>query len=65
MRVNLPRALTPFHPIPEIIGHTGVCGTWLFYAPAQDLYFAGGVSQITAPAVPFRFVPNQLRLLAR
>jgi len=60
MRFQLPRWLTPFKAIPELIGHTGSTGSWLFYCPAKDLYFCGTVDQVTAGAVPFRFVPKLL-----
>jgi D-alanyl-D-alanine carboxypeptidase len=61
MRFRLPRAFTPFRPVPEVIGHTGSTGTWLFHAPGLDLYLTGTVNQITAGAVPFRLVPKVLR----
>jgi D-alanyl-D-alanine carboxypeptidase len=62
MRFRLPRFLTPFRPLPAVIGHTGSTGTWLFHVPELDLLLAGTVNQITAGAVPFRFVPNVLRM---
>jgi len=61
MRFQLPRALTPFRPVPGVIGHTGSTGTWLFHARELDLYLAGAVNQITAGAVPYRLVPKVLR----
>jgi len=61
MRFRLPRALTPFRRVPEVVGHTGSTGTWLFHAPELDLYMTGTVNQITAGAVPFRLVPKVLR----
>jgi D-alanyl-D-alanine carboxypeptidase len=61
MRFRLPRPLAPFRPVPGVVGHTGSTGTWLFHAPDLDLYLAGGVSQLTAGALPFRFVPRVLR----
>jgi D-alanyl-D-alanine carboxypeptidase len=63
MRLRYPRILTPFRPVPDIIGHTGASGSWLFYCPPLDLLLAGNVSQITAAAVPFQFVPKLLRAL--
>ncbi|MCH8528928.1 MAG: beta-lactamase family protein [Kiritimatiellae bacterium] len=65
MRFHIPRLFTPFRSIPEVIGHTGSTGTWLFHAPEPDLYFAGAVNQITAGAVPFQVVPQTLRILQR
>lgn len=63
MRFRLPRFMTPFRLVPEIIGHTGVSGSWLFYCPRLDILLAGTVSQITAGAVPFRFLPGLLNAL--
>jgi D-alanyl-D-alanine carboxypeptidase len=65
MRFRLPRALTPFRPVPEVIGHTGSTGTWLFYARELDLYLTGAVNQVTAGAVPFRLVPKVLGAAAK
>ncbi|MBU1475691.1 MAG: hypothetical protein KJ768_12605 [Acidobacteria bacterium] len=62
MRFALPRAFTPFRPIPPVIGHTGSTGSWLFCCPAYNLLLAGTVDQATAGAVPFRtVVPKVLR----
>jgi len=63
MRFELPRWLTPFGKIPPVIGHTGSTGSWLFYCPVYDLYLAGTVDQITAGAVPYKFIPKLLHAL--
>lgn len=62
-RMKIPRLLTPIKPIPAIMGHTGISGSWLFYCPEKELVLAGGVDQIDAPALPYRFVPRLLRTL--
>jgi CubicO group peptidase (beta-lactamase class C family) len=64
MRFRLPRFLTPFRQMPQVVGHTGSTGTWLFHAPELDLYLAGTVNQVTASALPFRLVPRILRVVA-
>jgi CubicO group peptidase (beta-lactamase class C family) len=64
MRFRLPRFLTPFRAVPQVVGHTGSTGTWLFHAPELDLYLAGAVNQVTAGAVPFKVVPRVLRVMA-
>lgn len=64
MRFQLPRFLTPLRPVPQVVGHTGSTGTWLFHAPERDLYIAGAVCQITAGAVPFKVVRRVLQLVA-
>ncbi|NPV75958.1 MAG: beta-lactamase family protein [Anaerolineae bacterium] len=63
MRFRYPRFLTPLNPLPEVIGHTGVSGSWLFYCPSLEMLMAGDVSQITAGGVPFQFVPKIIRSL--
>ena len=65
MRFHIPRIFSPLSPTPEVIGHTGATSPWLFYCPELDLLLAGTVDQATAAAVPFRFVPRLLRVLAR
>jgi CubicO group peptidase (beta-lactamase class C family) len=64
MRFQIPRVLTPFHPMPPVIGHTGSTGCWLFYCPPMQLFLAGTVDQLTAGAIPFRIAPRLLRLLS-
>ncbi len=63
MRFQMPRILTPFKAMPDVIGHTGANGSWLFYCPRHDTYIAGTVSQLLAAAVPFRIIPKILKLL--
>ncbi|HEX7706152.1 MAG TPA: serine hydrolase domain-containing protein [Thermoanaerobaculia bacterium] len=63
MRFRLPRPLTPFWSMPPILGHTGSTGSWLFYAPAIDLFFCGTVDEASSGAVPYRVVPQLLRIM--
>ncbi len=65
MRFQAPKFLRPlFRRIPTLIGHTGVTGSWLFYAPESDLYITGTVDQLTAPAVPFKKLPSLVRRIS-
>ena len=64
MRFHMPRVFTPFRHIPEVVGHTGIAGSWLFYSPPADLSLSGTVSQFTASALPFRFVPKLVGVLS-
>ncbi len=56
-RIQLEIAKSPVGPgwpiVPQIIGHTGVCGSRLFHCPSLDVCLAGNVSQVTASLVPF------------
>ena len=60
MRIKMPRLLTLFKSIPPVMGHTGVSGSWLFYAPDAELLLAGTVNQMAGAALPFRFIPRLL-----
>jgi D-alanyl-D-alanine carboxypeptidase len=62
MRFRLPRLFTPFHPVPEVIGHSGSTGSWLFHAPDLDLFLCGTVDEVTSGAVPYRLVPKMLKI---
>jgi D-alanyl-D-alanine carboxypeptidase len=64
-RFRLPRVLTPFSPVPPVIGHTGSTGTWLFYCPDLEVFIAGAVNQVTAGPAPYRLLPKVLRTLQR
>lgn len=65
MRFRLPRLFTPQAPMPEVQGHTGSTGCWLFYCPELDVLLSGSVEDATAGAVPFRLVPKILRILSQ
>ncbi len=65
MRLQMPRILTPLRPTPEVVGHTGVTGSWAFYCPPLDALVVGNVSQLRAARLPFRLVPSLLRDLSR
>jgi CubicO group peptidase (beta-lactamase class C family) len=64
-RFRIPRVRTPGGELPELIGHSGSTGSWLFWCPQLDLFLSGTVDQATAGALPFRFVPRLLRLIGR
>lgn len=63
MRFEIPPVFTGFKSLPALVGHTGSTGSWLFWCPEHDLYFAGSVDEITAGALPFRLLPNILSRL--
>lgn len=63
MHFQLPRLFSLFKPMPEIVGHTGSTGCWLFYAPEIDLFLTGAADDLTAGALPFKYVPEMLKLV--
>lgn len=64
IRYQVPFPFSLFVKMPAVIGHTGASSAWLFYCPSLDLLTAGTVSQVTAGAVPFRFVQKLGRIFA-
>lgn len=62
-RFKLPRLFSPFQPVPELIGHSGLSGTVAFFAPEKDLYLTGTVNQVAAPDRSFRLMLELLNQL--
>ena len=60
MFFKLPGIFSGFKDLPEVMGHTGATGSWLFYCPKREMVFAGCVNQLTAAAVPFRIITKML-----
>lgn len=56
MRYRLPRFLTPFGALPELIGHSGVTGSFAFSAPEHGLHIAGAFNQLDKPSRPYGFM---------
>ncbi len=64
MRFQLPRIFTGLKLIPAVIGHTGSTGCWLFWCHEPDFYFSGSVDEAGAGAVPYRVMPQFLKILS-
>jgi CubicO group peptidase (beta-lactamase class C family) len=65
MRYRLPRVLTPFGASPELIGHSGVTGSFSFSAPAEGLHIAGTFNQLDKPSRPYAFMSKVARTAIR
>jgi len=50
----LPRILSPFKPVPDMIGHSGSVGAVAFYVPDRDIYMTGTVNQQARPNIAFQ-----------
>lgn len=50
----IPRILSPFKSIPEIIGHCGSVGSIAYYVPAKGVYITGTVNQTSNPNIVFQ-----------
>jgi CubicO group peptidase (beta-lactamase class C family) len=60
----MPRILSPFQPVPEMIGHAGSTGSVAFYVPDMELYITGSINQQARPNIAFQTmikIINKLR----
>jgi CubicO group peptidase (beta-lactamase class C family) len=62
-RFKLPRVYSPFAPLPELIGHSGLSGAFAFLAPDQGVYLAGTVNNLAKPGRSYRLMLRLLRAL--
>ncbi len=65
MRFKLPWLLSPFAPSPELIGHSGSTGSFLFYNKELNLYFAGTVNQNTRVRTPMAVMLKAADIIRR
>ncbi len=49
-----PRLLSPFMPIPDMIGHCGSTGTAAFYIPEKKVFITGAINQTKNPGLIFK-----------
>jgi len=59
-KFQMPRVFTMFRQFPELLGHSGLSGTFAYYCPAKDVYFAGTVNQVAQPSLPYRLMMELL-----
>lgn len=50
----MPRILSPFKPVPDMIGHSGSVGSVAFYIPEMGIYITGTTNQQARPNVAFQ-----------
>ena len=63
-KFHMPRILSPFHPVPDMVGHCGSTGTVAFFVPDMDLYITGSINQQARPNIAFQTmikIINKLR----
>ena len=63
-KFHMPRVLSPFKPVPDMVGHSGSTGSMAFYVPDMDIYITGTVNQQAKPNVAFQTmirIINKLR----
>ena len=55
------RILSPFRPVPEMIGHSGSVGSVAFYVPEMEVYIVGMTNQLAQPNIAFQ---TMIKILA-
>ena len=63
MHIDMPRFMTMFRKVPNLTGHLGSIGAFLFYAEDLDLYLTGAINQANSSSKTVRIVFNLLNLL--
>jgi D-alanyl-D-alanine carboxypeptidase len=56
MRFKLPWFFSPFQPIPEFIGHSGLSGAFAYFVPEKKLFLTGTVNQIQKPGISYKML---------
>ncbi|MFD6099328.1 serine hydrolase domain-containing protein [Nocardiopsis flavescens] len=62
MRYRVPRLVSPFTPVPAMVGHSGAFGNALYHVPERDLYVSATVNQMVRRSLVHELVA---RLAAR
>lgn len=62
-KFSIPRILSPFQPVPVMIGHCGSTGSVAFYIPDRDLYITGTVNQQARPNIAFQTMIKIINLI--
>ena len=52
----MPRFLSPFKAVPDMIGHCGSTGSVAFFVPSIDLYITGTTNQQANPSAAFQTI---------
>jgi D-alanyl-D-alanine carboxypeptidase len=63
-KFSIPRILSPFHPVPDMVGHCGSTGSVAFYVSDMDIYITGSINQQARPNIAFQTmikIINKLR----
>lgn len=59
----LPRFLSPFHPVPDMVGHCGSTGSVAFYIPDKNLYITGSTNQQIKTNIAFQTIMKIIKKL--
>jgi CubicO group peptidase (beta-lactamase class C family) len=60
-RFKLPWIFNPTGTIPELLGHSGLSGTFAYHSTEKDIYVTGTVNQVANPGTSFRLAIKLLQ----
>jgi len=63
MRFATPWFFSPFKKQPDLLGHSGLSGAFIFHAPQTGIYLAGTVNQIASPGASFQLMLQVMNAL--
>lgn len=58
---RLPWFFSPFKRVPDLVGHSGLSGAFLFFCPEKKVYLAGTTNEISKPQASFRLMVSTLQ----
>lgn len=56
MEFKISRIMSPFCPVPKLIGHSGSTGSFAFFAPDKDIFMVGNLNQMADARLPFQLM---------
>ncbi|MEL7155019.1 MAG: serine hydrolase domain-containing protein, partial [Actinomycetota bacterium] len=56
MRYRLPRWMTGFRSMPELVGHSGATNSFAFHAPELGCHIVGALNQLDKPSQGFKLI---------
>lgn len=59
-KFSVPRILSPFSPLPELLGHNGSTGSVAYYAPRKGVYITGTTNQQSKSSAPYQPIIRML-----
>ena len=64
-KFTIPRILSPFRPVFEMIGHAGSTGAVAFYVPDLDIYITGSINQQAKPSIAFQTMIKIIQYISK
>lgn len=65
MSMKLPRIMSPFTPVPEVVGHFGSTGTCLFFCEERDLYLVAASNQVESTRSLTQLIFSMIKTVKR